>query len=108
MVEPLDGLELALEPGHRVDRSDQLEVQHLDRDALAIRVALRAPHLPESAFTDQAIELMSRKHDGLGAVQQSTLTIASGGPPIAIARESAGRGTLPRRPGRPRTRGLRA
>src|ERR1043166_7504587 len=85
MVEPLDRIELALEPGQRIDRAHQLEVENFDRDDLAIAVPPGAPDLPEPAFTDQAVELVTRDGEWLRTVQQSTLTIAAGGAPNPIA-----------------------
>ncbi len=60
VAQALDGLELALEPRHRVRRADELEVEDLDRHHLAIRHAERAPDLTEAALPDRAFDLESR------------------------------------------------
>src|SRR5262245_50952027 len=60
MVQALDRIELALEPGQSIDRADQLEVQHLDRDEITTAAGVCTPHLSEAAFADQAVELVPR------------------------------------------------
>jgi hypothetical protein len=60
MIEPLDRLELAFETRQRVVGANQLEVKHFDRDEAAVAIARRSPHLPEAAFAEQTIDVISR------------------------------------------------
>jgi hypothetical protein len=75
MMQSLDRVKLALKPGKGIDGSDQLEVQHLDRNDLIV-VRVRTPYLSKATLADQAVELVPGNLERVCAVQLSTLTIA--------------------------------
>ena len=64
MIESLDRVELALEPGQRIVRANQLEMKNLDRDETAIVLARRAPYLTEPTFADQTIDAITINDGG--------------------------------------------